>query len=551
MRFALCQIDPVVGDLDANAHKIRSQAEQAQAGGADLVVFPELALVGYPPRDLVERPGFVRDIQAALTRLAASLPARLTCLVGFVESSPAPHRPGLYNAVAVIRGGRVTGIARKRLLPTYDVFDEQRYFAGGERSTLIEVAGKRVGITICEDIWADRGALAVDRYSANPVDDLIAMGAEVLVNVAASPFTLHKRAGRAALLSEVARGRGVPVVFVNQVGGNDELLFDGQSAVFGAQGQLLARAPAFEESFTLADIDGQGVVTPGPASDAAAALAALALGTRDYLHKTHFTRVVLGLSGGVDSALTAAIAVRALGPENVLGVALPSRYSSDHSLRDARALAHNLGIDFREISIDGLFASYLSELSPHLDALGPAPAEDVTFENLQARIRATVLMALANRFGRLLLTTGNKSEIAVGYCTLYGDMAGALAVIADLPKTFVYEVSREVNRQAGCAIIPESTLTKAPSAELRPEQTDQDSLPPYVVLDSILEQYVEDHLSIDEITASGHDAAVVSRIVKLVKQNEYKRRQMAPGLILTSKAFGSGRRVPVAQGYRG
>jgi len=551
MRIALCQIDPIVGDLDGNAQKIRALADEAAAGGAALAVFPELALLGYPPRDLVERASFVRDVQTTLATLAARLPPRMTSLVGFVEASPATGRPGLYNAVAVIREGRVVDIARKRLLPTYDVFDEQRYFAPGDASTLIEVDGKRVGITICEDIWADRGELSVKRYAVNPVDDLVALGAEVLINVAASPFTLRKREGRAALLSDVARARRVPVVFVNQVGGNDELLFDGQSTVFDGNGKVIARAPSFEESLTLVSLETGGPIAAAPGSDAEAALSALALGTRDYVRKTGFSRVVLGLSGGIDSALTAAIAVRALGPSNVLGVALPTRYSSDHSLRDARELAENLGITFREISIEAMFASYLAELSPHLDALGTAGPNDVTFENIQARIRGNVLMAIANRFSSLLLTTGNKSEVAVGYCTLYGDMAGALAVIADLPKTFVYEVSREVNRLAGKVLIPESSLTKAPSAELRPNQTDQDSLPPYDLLDAILEQYVEEQRSIDEIITSGLDAEVVKRIVKLVKQNEYKRRQMAPGLIITSKAFGSGRRVPVAQGYRG
>jgi len=550
MRVALCQINPVVGDLEGNARKIREHAERAARSSAVLAVFPELALVGYPPRDLVDRPSFVRDAEMALKALAPTLPSGLTCLVGFVESSPASDRASLYNAVAVIADGRIVDVARKRLLPTYDVFDEQRYFAAAQHSTLIEVAGKRVGITICEDIWADRGALSVTRYSVNPVDDLVKAGAEVLVNVAASPFTLHKRTGRAELLSEVARTRSVPIVFVNQVGGNDELLFDGQSAVFDAQGKVVARAKAFEVDLTVASLTEQASIAPSPMSDEAAALDALAMGTRDYVRKTGFSKVVLGLSGGIDSALTAAIAAQALGPENVLGIALPTRYSSEHSRRDARALSENLGIDFREISIEGMFKTYLDELTAHLDALGESGPNDVTFENIQARIRGNVLMAVANRFSSLLLTTGNKSEVAVGYCTLYGDMAGALAVIADLPKTFVYRVSREVNQRAGSNVIPESTLTKAPSAELRPDQTDQDSLPPYDMLDAVLEQYVEDQRSTAEIIAAGFDAQIVTKIVRLVNLNEYKRRQMAPGLILTRKAFGTGRRYPIAQGYQ-
>jgi len=551
MRVALCQINPTVGDLAGNSQKIREGAARAHAEGAELAVFPELALVGYPPRDLLDRPAFLRAVDEHLQALVTQLPAQLACLIGFVECAPAQGRPGLFNAVALVRGGRVEAVARKRLLPTYDVFDEQRYFAPGERSLVFSVGATRVGLTVCEDIWADRGALRVPRYAQNPVSDLVTEGARVLVNVAASPFTLHKREGRAQLLSEVAQAHQIPVVFVNQVGGNDDVLFDGQSAIFHPSGKLVARAKAFEEDFVVASVERGGAVAEVPESDAAAALDALAMGTRDYVHKTGFTSVLLGLSGGIDSALTAAIAVRALGPQNVLGVALPTRYSSDHSREDAAELAQQLGIRFREISIEGLFQSYLTELPPHLDALGEAKPGDVTYENIQARIRGNVLMALSNRLGSLLLTTGNKSEVAVGYCTLYGDMAGALAVIADAPKTFVYEMSREVNRQAGRPVIPESTLTKAPSAELRPNQTDQDSLPPYDVLDAILERHVEDHESAAEIIARGYDAEIVRRIVRLVGLNEYKRKQMAPGLILTRKAFGSGRRYPIAQRFGG
>jgi NAD+ synthase (glutamine-hydrolysing) len=549
MRVAVCQINTTVGDLAGNSLKILQGAERAHAEGADLAVFPELALVGYPPRDLLDRPAFLRAVSSALSELTERLPRELACLVGFVERVPAQDRPGLFNAVALIRHGRVEAVARKRLLPTYDVFDEARYFAPGESSLVISVGKTRVGIAICEDIWADRGVLRVPRYAENPVADLVTEGAQVIVNVASSPFTMHKREGRAELLSEVARAHQVPIVFVNQVGGNDDVLFDGQSALFNASGQLIARSPAFAESFMVASLDSGGPLAEVPSNDAAAALEALAMGTRDYVQKTGFSSVLLGLSGGIDSALTAAIAVRALGPENVLGIALPTRYSSDHSREDAAELARQLGIRFREISIEALFQSYLEQLPEHLDALGEAKPGDVTYENIQARIRGNVLMALSNRLGSLLLTTGNKSEVAVGYCTLYGDMAGALAVIADAPKTFVYEMSREVNRQAGRSVIPDSTLTKAPSAELRPDQTDQDSLPPYDVLDAILEHHVEDHESADEIIARGYDADTVKRIVRLVRLNEYKRKQMAPGLILTSKAFGSGRRYPIAQRF--
>jgi NAD+ synthase (glutamine-hydrolysing) len=550
MRIALCQVDPIVGDLAGNAAKIVDFARRAEAQGARLALFPELCLCGYPPRDLVERPQFLRDVQARLETLAAELPRGLVCLIGFVQSSPAEGRPGLYNAVALVREGRVEAVAHKRLLPNYDVFDESRYFAPGDRSLDFELGSRRFGLTICEDIWADSGAMRVSRYAINPVAELCARGVDVLLNVAASPFTLDKRLGRPALLADVARTRGVPVLFVNQVGGNDELLFDGQSCMFDARGELVARAPTFEESLWVVDLEHGGEVAPAPDSDAASALDALALGTRDYVHKTGFSKVLLGLSGGIDSALVAAIAARALGPESVLGVAMPTRFSSAHSITDAAELAANLGIEFRHISIDRMFQSYLDELAPHLDALAASvPPGDVTFENVQARIRGNVLMALSNRLGRLLLTTGNKSEVAVGYCTLYGDMCGALAVIADLPKMAVYAAARELNRQAGRAIIPESTLTKPPSAELRPDQTDQDSLPPYEVLDAILELYVEDHLSPDDIAARGFHADVVRKVARMVQLSEYKRAQMAPGLIITSKAFGSGRRYPIAQRY--
>ena len=551
MRIALCQIDPTVGDLAGNAERIAEVAQRAAEQGAHLALFPELALTGYPPRDLLDRPRFAVRAEQTLEALAARLPPDLTALIGTLERSPAEDRPDLYNGVAVVTGGRVVSRARKRLLPTYDVFDETRYFAEGEASSCVDVAGTRVGITVCEDIWAEHGELAVARYSASPVRDLVADGAEVLVNLAASPFTLHKREGRAQLLSDVARECGRPVAFVNQVGGNDELLFDGASALFGADGALSARCASFREDLQVVEVGAPGEIAPAPESDAAAAIEALAMGTRDYLRKTGHSKAVLGLSGGIDSALTAAIAARALGPENVLGIAMPTRYSSAHSRTDARDLAENLGIGFREVPIDDFFAGYLDKLAPHLDALGPAREGDVSMENLQARIRGNVLMAVSNRLGHIVLTTGNKSEVAVGYCTLYGDMCGGLAVISDLPKTFVYDVSREVNRQAGREIIPESTLTKPPSAELRPDQTDQDSLPEYDVLDAILERHVEDHQEAEEIIEAGFDADVVKRVVWLVRINEYKRNQMAPGLILTRKAFGPGRRYPLAQRYLG
>ena len=551
MRVALCQIDPTVGDLDGNVELVLDRARRAAAERADLAVFPELAISGYPPRDLLERERFVSDGLKALEQCARMLPQRLAVLVGFVGRASTGASRRVHNSVALLRGGRVEHVAHKRLLPTYDVFDEDRYFEPGGASTIVEVAGTKLGLTICEDIWNDVDVMASRRYPANPVADCIALGAELIVNVAASPFTLAKRVGRATMLAEVARRHARPVLFVNQVGGNDDLIFDGHSAIWGPDGSLWARAAEHAEDFFVCEVGPGGPVRLHAESSEGAALEALTLGTRDYARKCGFDTAVLGLSGGIDSALTACVAATALGPDNVLGVAMPTRYSSEGSLEDARALAEQLGIRFCVVPIDPLFQAYLDGLAPHLDALGAPGPSDVTWENVQSRIRCATLMAISNRCGHLLLTTGNKSEIAVGYCTLYGDMAGGLAVISDLPKTFVYDVAREVNRRAGKALIPESTMTKPPSAELKPDQTDQDSLPPYELLDAILERYIEDGMAPDDIIRAGLDEATVRRVVRLVRLNEYKRRQMAPGLILTRKAFGPGRRYPIAQRYPG
>ncbi|MFW6067921.1 MAG: NAD+ synthase [Myxococcota bacterium] len=552
MRVALCQIDPTVGDFDGNLERILRDARRAAEEGAALAVFPELAVCGYPPRDLLERPRFVRRQREAVDRLAREAPSGLAVLVGFVDQSE--HRAGrpLHNAAAFLRDGEVRAVVHKRLLPTYDVFDEDRHFAPGRPAAPVQVGGRTVGITVCEDIWNDVDTpIAERRYEENPIGDLKAAGADVIVNLSASPFTLPKRRGRPEMLAGVARRHGLPVVFVNQVGGNDDLIFDGRSAVFGSDGTVRARLASFREDFAVVDLHEGAPLQPEPDTDEVAALDALALGVRDYARKCGFEGAIIGLSGGIDSALTAAIAARALGPEAILGVAMPTRYSSAGSLADAEALASRLGIDFRVVSIDRIFQCYLDELAPALDAVRPPYEGDVTLENIQARIRGNVLMALSNRTGRLLLSTGNKSEIAVGYTTLYGDMAGGLAVISDLPKTFVYSVAREVNRQAGRALIPESTLTKPPSAELREDQTDQDSLPPYDVLDPILERFIEEGQSVDAIVGAGFDLALVQRVTRMVRLNEYKRRQMPPGLILTRKAFGPGRRYPIAQAFTG
>jgi NAD+ synthase (glutamine-hydrolysing) len=553
MRVALCQINTTVGDLSGNRARALEAVRRAARDGAELALLPELTLTGYPPRDLLDRSAFVDDNLRALEQLTAELPPETAALVGFVDRRDGRDGPSraLYNAVALIRGGAVQQVFCKRLLPTYDVFDEDRYFESGTGTDVFELSGTRFGVTICEDVWnAVEGPLR-RHYDVNPVADLVAAGARVLINIAASPFNLVKREARPQMLAAIAQTHRLPLLFVNLVGGNDDLLFDGSSALYGPDGSEWAAASSFAEHVLVCEIAPSQPSVPRPSSAAGAALQALVMGTRDYAQKCGFSSAVLGLSGGIDSALVAAIAARALGPKHVLGVAMPTRYSSEGSLRDARLLAEGLGIDFRVISIDAIFQRYLDVLRPELEALGPAPEGDATFENLQARIRGNTLMAISNRFGQLLLTTGNKSEIAVGYCTLYGDMAGGLAVISDLPKTFVYEVARAYNREVGRDPIPENSFTKAPSAELRPDQKDEDSLPPYARLDPVLERLVEDGQSSEQVIAQGFDRALVERVAGMVQRNEYKRRQMPPGLIVTRKAFGPGRRYPIAQRYRG
>ena len=477
----------------------------------------------------------------------------LAIVVGFVDRNPGSTGRRLYNAAAFCVGGEVRDRIHKMLLPTYDVFDEDRYFAPAESTHLVEHAGTKLGITICEDVWNDEEFWPQRRYHRDPVDELAEQGAELFLNISASPFTLGKQRVRRDMIRQKARKHGVPFVYVNQVGANDELVFDGHSIVVDEQGELIAALPDFEEGFAAIELSSEpsasgdvmplDVVAP---SEAELARRALVLGIRDYLRKTGFKQVVIGLSGGIDSALTAALAVEALGAENVRGIAMPSQYSSEHSLTDAKALADNLGVQYDVVPIEGIYGSYVGALAD----LFAGKQEGVAEENLQARARGDLLMAISNKFGSLLLTTGNKSELAVGYCTLYGDMSGGLAVISDLPKTLVYDVSRQINASAGREIIPQNTIDKPPSAELRPGQKDEDSLPPYDVLDAILERYVEKHESVDEIVAAGFDGEVVRDLVRMINRNEYKRRQAAPGIKITSKAFGMGRRYPIAASYR-
>jgi NAD+ synthase (glutamine-hydrolysing) len=547
MKIALGQLDPTIGDFEGNLRLVRQAMADATAAGADLLVLPELMVCGYPPRDLLERDAFLQASSRALADLCGSVHGQLAVLVGFPEALP-EVKAGRHiaNSAALIDDGKIVAIRRKSLLPTYDVFDEWRYFEPATTVAPVSFRGRSLGISICEDIWNDGDFWPRRLYRDDPVEKLVQAGADLLINIAASPYTVEKRHLRPRMLASVARHWQRPLVFVNQVGGQDDLVFDGSSLAVNAKGEVIARAAEHAPDLIVVDLDaGRGEMRPFTESDARSALDALVLGTRDYARRCGFAGALIGLSGGIDSAVVACIASRALDPAQVLGVAMPSRYSSDHSRRDAADLAKNLGIAFREISIEPMFAAYLESLAPAFAGCEP----DVTEENLQARIRGGLLMALSNKFGKLLLSTGNKSEIATGYCTLYGDTNGGLAVISDVPKTWVYKIAKEINTER--PVIPESTLTKPPSAELRPDQVDQDSLPPYEVLDAILAAHVEDGLDTQALVAAGFERTVVEKVLRLVRISEYKRRQLPPGLKITGKAFGTGRRYPVAQGFRG
>jgi NAD+ synthase/NAD+ synthase (glutamine-hydrolysing) len=543
LRIALLQIDPTAGDLDGNAELILRAAREAQAQAPDLIVTSELALMGYLPRDLLMSEGFVRRAGEKMACMASELRGAAPLLVGVATINPAPMGRPLFNSAVLLRDGEVGPAFHKMLLPTYDVFDEDRYFEPAAQPQILDLCGWRLGISICEDVWNDRDFWERQRYHQDPIEVLAQAGAQAIINLSASPFTVGKQLLREKMLSHMARKYGLPVVIVGQVGGNDDLIFDGHSAAFDAQGRMFARARGFTSDVTVVDIaNSTGFIAAEDFEPEAEVWSALALGVRDYARKTHFRQVLLGLSGGIDSALTAAIAADAMGPENVLGVLMPSTYSSAGSVDDSLELARNLGIRTITLPISGIMGAYDAVLADAFRGREP----DVTEENIQSRIRGGLLMALSNKFGSLLLTTGNKSEMAVGYCTLYGDMNGGLAVIADLPKMMVYRVSRWRNRRR--EDIPEAILIKAPSAELRPGQTDQDSLPPYELLDQILELHVERSQSVEEIVARGFDEATVRRVVKLVRNAEFKRKQAAPVLKVTSRAFGTGWRMPIARG---
>ncbi len=541
VKIALAQINPTVGDFTGNSAKIIDYARRAQAAGAALAVFPELCVCGYPPRDLVENAAFVRRAQEALLKIAEE-----TRGIGVICGLPTPAHAAtgkpVVNSAALLKDGQVAFQQSKMLLPTYDVFDESRNFAPASKQELLPLCGSQVALTICEDAWNDKSFWDRRLYGFDPVEALMKAGGSLLLNISASPFYVGKRELRCSMLVAIATKYKRPVAMVNLVGGNDSLVFDGSSLVIAPDGHVAAQAKSFEEDLVIFESDSlAGDMHPQIEGLEGSAYAALVLGTRDYVRKCGFHRVIVGLSGGVDSALTAAIAADALGPQNVIGVGMPGPYSSRGSIDDARALAGNLGIRFETIRITEIFDAYLKALKP----VFAGREEDVTEENVQARIRGAILMALSNKFSGMVLTTGNKSELAVGYCTLYGDMVGGLAAISDVPKTMVYRLAQYVNSRK--PVIPRATLEKAPSAELRPNQKDSDTLPDYAVLDTILEDFIEDNKNAEQIAAERQfDASLVRSVIRMVERTEYKRQQAAPGIKISEKAFGVGRRFPIA-----
>jgi NAD+ synthase/NAD+ synthase (glutamine-hydrolysing) len=542
MKVALLQLNPAVGDLSGNARLIAEAVRRA--GNVDLAVTSEMALPGYPARDLLLQEGFVRRSWEIMEMLAQELRSSCPVLVGLAEPNDAPVGRPLFNSAALIRRGRVEAAFRKTLLPSYDVFDEDRYFEPASRPQILDLEGTTIGVSICEDLWNDRDFWQRRRYHADPILELVEAGARMIVNLSASPFTVGKQLHREAMLGALARKYGIPFLYVNQVGGNDDLVFDGRSFALDLQGRLIARGRGFAEDVVIVDLSSlPGRIEKDDFGPEAEIWRALVLGTRDYVRKCGFGGVLLGLSGGIDSSLTAAIAAEALGPEKVLGVLMPSPYSSKESVEDAVAVAEILGIKTLTIPIVEIMRSFSSSLAEAF----AGREKDVTEENIQSRIRGNILMALSNKYGSILLTTGNKSELAVGYCTIYGDMSGGLAVISDLPKTMVYRLARWLNSSRGRQIIPENVLSKAPSAELKPGQTDQDSLPPYEILDAILEKHIEEHQSAEEIIALGFDPQTVHQVLRMVKAAEFKRKQAPPGIKVTDRAFGSGWRMPIAR----
>ena len=572
MKIAIAQLNPTIGDIFGNSHLILEAAKKAEVEGANLLLTPELSLIGYPPRDLLLNPSFIAAAGAQLQELAQALPPKLAVIVGTVVPNPNAVQLGgksLFNSAVLLQNGAVKKVFHKRLLPTYDVFDEDRYFEPGENSNYFTIGELKIGVTICEDLWNNEEFWGKRSYAGDPVSDLAKLGVDLVVNLSASPYSAGKRGVRSAMLQHSVIRCGIPIIYANQIGGNDDIIFDGSSFAVNRKGDLIQVLASFETDLAVLEYDqakqdlvGSNQQSPAgiegaplsfyPAVGNAEIWAALVLGVRDYVRKCGFSKVVLGLSGGIDSALVAAIASCAIGPENVLGVLMPSPYSSDHSVNDALELARNLGIAIAQLPIGDLMETYDRTLAD----LFVNTTFGIAEENIQSRIRGNLLMAISNKFGHLLLSTGNKSEMSVGYCTLYGDMNGGLAVISDVPKTRVYSLCRWLNSEfdagkndarLGKEIIPVNIINKAPSAELKPGQTDQDSLPAYDVLDDILQRFIEHHESAQQIIAAGHDEAVVKRVVKLVTQAEFKRRQAAPGLKISDRAFGTGWRMPIAK----
>jgi NAD+ synthase (glutamine-hydrolysing) len=541
VKIALGQINPTVGDFSGNAAKMIDFSRRAKADGAGLILFPELSVCGYPPRDLVERPSFVARNRESAEQIAAAT-AGIAVICGLVTPAESETGKSVMNSAALLQDGKIAFVQSKMLLPTYDVFDEMRNFAPARSQSLLPFCGNQVALTICEDAWNDKLFWPKRLYTVDPIEALIRAGGNFVLNISASPFWIGKREVRRDMLASIARQHKVPVAMVNQVGGNDSLLFDGSSIVLNTEGKIIAQGRSFEEDLIYFDSKTlTGDLHEQIEGEEASVYSALVLGTRDYMRKCDFQKAIIGLSGGIDSALTAVIAADAVGPENVIGVGMPGPFSSAGSIEDARALAKNLGIRFELLSINSAVEAYRETLQD----VFAGRKEDVTEENIQSRARGTLLMALSNKFGAIVLSTGNKSELGVGYCTLYGDMVGGLAVISDVPKTLVYRLSHYANSRR--EVIPRATLEKPPSAELRADQKDSDSLPPYEILDAVLEDYVEDAHSVDRIAADrGFDIEVVKRVVRMVDRAEYKRQQAAPGIKISSKAFGYGRRFPIA-----
>ena len=554
MKIAIAQINPLIGDLSGNAEKILEMCQQASLTGVRLLLTPELSICGYPPRDLLLNPSFVVAMDQTLQKLAEDLPANLAVLVGTVVKNSQARITGgknLFNSMALLENGKIQQFFHKRLLPTYDVFDEHRYFEHGLKANHFQLDNLHIGVTICEDLWNDEEFWGKRSYPINPMADLVNSNIDLIVNLSASPYTVGKQNLREAMLKHSAVNFQKPIIYTNQVGGNDDLIFDGRSFAVNKQGEIIARGEGFVSDFITVEFDANqedlvlGNICPVYESEEGEIWKALVLGVKDYVRKCRFSKVLLGLSGGVDSALVAAIATAALGKENVIGVLMPSPYSSEHSISDALALADNLDIQTEILPIGELMQAF----DQSLNDLFAGTEFGIAEENLQSRIRGNLLMAISNKFGYLLLSTGNKSEMAVGYCTLYGDMNGGLSVIADVPKTRVYSLCQWLNSHHQKEVIPVNILTKAPSAELKPGQVDQDSLPAYDILDDILDRLLHQHQSAAEIVTAGHDPVVVDKVLQLLSRAEFKRRQAAPGLKITDRAFGTGWRMPIASSW--